>query len=132
MKTPCAVLLLACCVFMGGCAIQSRQMDVAQMDRLKPGDLISIYFLGENKMISDPPFPISDNGLVVMPISPFPIASQETQENGSQSLIRPVEFIGPIEIAGLTTTQAAAKIHDAYVPKYFPELTVIVKKVESP
>lgn len=126
MKTPCAVLLLACCVFMGGCAIQSRQMDVAQMDRLKPGDSISIYFLGENKMISDPPFPISDNGLVVMPISPFPIASQETRENGSQSLIR------PIEIAGLTTTQAAAKIHDAYVPKYFPELTVIVKKVESP
>lgn len=114
MKSACAILLLACSVFMGGCATQSKQPPVVEADPnylLKPGDTISVSFDG----------PVGDDNIM-------PVRILQIDDRGAVTL----SLIGAIQIAGLTTTQAAAKIHDTYVPKYFSELTVIVKKVESP
>lgn len=103
MKVPCAALLLACCVLIGGCAAQPKQNVV-----LEPGDTISFSLY------------IPDD------LPEIPVIRLKIDDHGAVTLL----LVGAIEIAGLTTTQAATKIHDAYV-KYYPEVIVVVRKVAS-
>jgi protein involved in polysaccharide export with SLBB domain len=104
MKGLCSTLLLACCISLGGCATK-RTAALETNHVLRPGDTISIHIDGpEDQFGPEPTFRIDGSGAVTLVL------------------------IGAIEIGGLTTTEAATKIHDAYVPKYYPELKIIVRK----
>lgn len=71
-------------------------------DLLRPGDVVIIGFSG----VSDPPARVDDrireDGRIVLP------------------------FVGPIDAAGLTRSELQTKIREAYVPKYYRQLTVSV------
>lgn len=71
-------------------------------DLLRPGDVVIVGFSG----VSDPP----------------PRVDDRIREDGKMVL----PFIGPIEAAGLTRSELQRRIHDAYVGKYYTQLTVSV------
>ena len=104
MKELCS-LLLACCILTGGCATKQTAVEANQNEVLRLGDTISVSITPENTIILT--LQIDDHGTATLPL------------------------VGPIEFAGLTSAQAAKKIRDAYVPKYYAEVEVVVRKVDS-
>lgn len=194
MKASCAVRLLACCVFIGGCAVQSRQpttLEMNQNDVLKLGDSVVMKFWGSSASYTNIfSFKIDPHGAIPLePVGSIRIAGLTTtqaakkiyyawgksfaqpgvvvtltkvevnhsyvlkpgdtisgyfQSSGDGIDQLPVSWrindhgtanlliVGAVEIAGLNIDQLAAKIHDTYVPKYFPDLRLVVTKVESP
>lgn len=112
MKIPCATLLLACSVFIAGCMTQSQQPSIVEADQnyaLKPDDTISVRlsgFCNGEPLIYNPR--IDDQAAVT------------------------VQLVGPVQIAGLSTIQATAKIYPGYVPKHHWQLEVEATKVEFP
>jgi protein involved in polysaccharide export with SLBB domain len=109
VKDLYSALLLACCILAGGCATkQTTAVEANQNEVLRPGDTIFAYATDQESPASPfPGFQIDDHGTATLPL------------------------VGPIEFAGLTSAQAAKKIRDAYVPKYYAEVEVVVRKVDS-
>ncbi len=102
--------IAALTLFAGGCSTEYNRPlpDHGEDIRLlEPGDTVAIFYDGYDPGLS----PIHDR----------------ISDDGAISLL----VIGRIKVTGLTPKQAAVKIRDAYVPKYFSELIVNVILVEQ-
>jgi protein involved in polysaccharide export with SLBB domain len=89
-----------------GCQTGSRVSDLpAPGTRFHVGDLVTISFISA----------LGDATIM-------PVHAERVHEDGIITL----SLIGPITAVGKTTGELQSEIHDRYVPKYYPDLTVTV------
>ncbi len=81
----------------------SGSTDARDVDRLKKGDLVTVFFSGVNPPPSDQEERIKDDGMINL------------------------QLIGPVKAEGLTPGELQKKLQESYVPKYYRRLTVTVK-----
>ena len=102
------ISLLFVLVFACGCVSSRKQAEVDNKP-LAPGDCITIVFdstFGQTSRLPPTPQAIDSEGNIFL------------------------SLLGKIHLAGLTPAQAAERIKSAYVPKYYPDLYVSLRRCD--
>lgn len=95
---------LALILVLGNLVFAADSPDTRTSDTLQIGDVVKITLSGPPDMDSELP------------------AEQKVKENGTVSL----KYIGSVKAVGLTAGQLEKAIHDAYVPKFYKHISVVV------